>query len=55
MEFIVAEVERSVDGLERLEVNINLSFLAFGSQDFSAVDHQAICGYFVVQLQALLS
>lgn len=54
MEFVVTQVERSVDGLERLEINVNLTFLSFGCDDFTTVDDQAIWGDLVVELETLL-
>ena len=54
MEFIVAKVEGGIDRLERFEVDIDLSFLALRSQNFTTVDHQAIRRDFVIELQSLL-
>lgn len=54
MEFVVAEVERGVDGLERLEVDVDFALLAFGGDDFTAVDNETIWGDFGVKLEALL-
>lgn len=42
MELVVTEVERGVDGLERLEVNVNLSLLSFRGDNFTTVDDQSI-------------
>lgn len=54
MEFIVAEIERGVDGFERFEVNIDFSLLALRSQDFTTIHDETIGGDLVVKLQALL-
>lgn len=54
MELVVTKVKRRVDGLERLEVDIDLTFLSFGRNDFTTVDDQTIRRNFVVQLQTLL-
>ena len=54
MKFIVAEIQRSIDRLERLEINIDLSFFALGCDDFTAVDDQAIRRNLGVELQPLL-
>lgn len=54
VELVVAKVQRRVDGLEGLEVNVDLSFLAFGGQNFTAVDDEAVGGDLVVQLETLL-
>ena len=42
VELVVTEVQGGVDGLEGLEVDIDLALLAFGSDNFTAVDDQAI-------------
>ena len=54
MELVVTEVERGVDGLEGLEIDVDLAFLSLGSQDFTTVDDQAIRRNLVVQLETLL-
>lgn len=54
MELVVAEVERGIDGLEGLEVDIDLAFLAFGGDDFTAVDDEAIGRDTGIELEALL-
>lgn len=54
MEFIITKVERSIDGLERLEIDINLSFFSFGRDNFTTVDHEAVRGDLSVELQTLL-
>lgn len=54
MEFVVAEVQRSVDGLERFKVNVDLAFFSFRGQDFTTVHDQAIRRNLVVQLETLL-
>lgn len=55
VEFVVAKVKRSVYGLERLKVNVNLPLLSFRGDDFTTVDDQSIRGNFVVQFETLLS
>lgn len=54
MELVITKIERGVDGLERLEVDVNLSFLSFGCDDFTAVDDQSIRRHLVVKFQTLL-
>jgi len=54
VEFVVAEVERGVDGLERLEINVDLPLLAFGGDDFTTVDDKTVWRDLVVQLETLL-
>ena len=54
VEFVIAQVERRVDRFERLEIDVDLPLLAFGGDDFAAVDDQSIWRDFVVKLQALL-
>lgn len=54
VEFVVTEVQRGIDGLEGLEVDVDLALLAFGGDDFTAVDNEAIGRDFGVELQALL-
>ena len=48
MKFIVAQVERSVDRLERFKVNVDLAFLALRGDDFTTVYDEAIWGDFGV-------
>ena len=45
MELVVTKVERGIDWLEWLEVDIDLAFLAIFCQDSASVDHQAIWGH----------
>lgn len=54
VELVVTEVQRRVDGLERLEVDVDLSLLALGGQDFTAVDDEAVGRDLVIELEALL-
>ena len=54
MEFIVTEVERSVDGLEGLKVDIDPPLLSFRSDDLTTVHDQTIGWNFGVELEALL-
>lgn len=54
MKFIVAEVERRIDWLEGLEVNVDLPFFAFCGDDFTAVDNQPIGRDLVIKLKPLL-
>ena len=42
VKFVVAQVERSVNGLERFKVNVDLAFLALRGDDFTAVYDEAI-------------
>lgn len=44
VEFVVAKVQRRVDGLEGLKVNVDLLLLAIVSHDCAAVDHEAVGG-----------
>lgn len=54
MELVVAKVERSVDGLKGLEVDVDLPLLAFRGDNFTTVDDQSIRRHLVVQLETLL-
>ena len=54
MELVVAKVQRRVDGLEGLEVDVDLALFAFRGDDFTAVDNQAIGRHLGVEFQALL-
>lgn len=54
VELVVAKVQGGVDGLERLEIDVDLSFLAFLGQDFTTVHNQTVRGDLVVQLETLL-
>jgi hypothetical protein len=54
MELVVAEVEGGVDGLEGLEVDIDLALFAFAGDDFAAVDDEAVGGDSGVEFEALL-
>ena len=54
VELVVAQVKGGVDGLEGLEIDVDLSLLSFLGQDFTTVDDQTIRGDLVVQLETLL-
>jgi hypothetical protein len=54
VELVVTKVQRRVDGLERLEVDIDLALFAFCGDDFTAVDDKAIGRDLGVELQTLL-
>jgi hypothetical protein len=54
VELVVTQVERGVDGLEGLKVDVNLALLSFRSDNFTTVDDQAIRRDLVVQLETLL-
>jgi hypothetical protein len=54
VEFVVAEVQRRVDGLEGFKVDVDLALLALGGDDFAAVDDEAIRGDLGVQFETLL-
>lgn len=54
VEFVVTQVKRGVDGLERLKIYIDLPFLPLRRDDFSTVYDQAIRRNFSVELEALL-
>ena len=54
VEFVVAEIERCVDWLERFEVDVHLSLLAIVGNNCTTIEHQAIVWHSIVQLQALL-
>lgn len=49
MKFVVAQVERRVDGLERFEIQVHLLLFALVRHDRTAVDHQPVRGYSRVQ------
>mmetsp|Transcript_3732 Transcript_3732/g.13105 ORF Transcript_3732/g.13105 Transcript_3732/m.13105 type:complete len:297 (-) Transcript_3732:231-1121(-) len=54
VELVVAKVQRGVDWLEGLEVDVELLLLSLIRDDGSAVNHQAVWWDLVVQLQTLL-
>jgi hypothetical protein len=54
VELVVAQVERRVDGLEGLEVDVDLALLALCGEDLTTVDNEAIGWDLGVQLEALL-
>ena len=54
VKLVVTQIERGVDRLEGLEVDVNLSLLSFRRDDFTTVDDQAIRRHLVVQLETLL-
>lgn len=54
VELVVAKIQRGVDGLERLKVDVDLALLAFLGEDFTAVDNEAVRGNLVVQLESAL-
>jgi hypothetical protein len=54
MELVVTEIQRRVDGLEGLKVDIDLALFTFCSDDFTAVDDKAIGRDLGVELQTLL-
>lgn len=54
MEFVVTQVEGSVDWLEGFEINIHTLFLSFIRDDSSAVNDKTIFGAFVVEFETLL-
>jgi hypothetical protein len=54
VELVVTQVERSVDRLEGLEIDVNLALLSFCGDNFTTVDDQAIGRDLVVQLETLL-
>lgn len=45
VELVVAQVERRVDGLERLEIQVHPLLLTLVRYDRPAVDHQAVRGH----------
>jgi len=54
MEFVIAEVEGGIDRFEGFEIDVDFSLLAFGCQNFTTVDDQAVRRNLVVQLKSLL-
>ena len=54
VEFVVTQIQRGIDGLERLEIYVDLSLLALGGDDFTTVDNQTIWRDFGVELETLL-
>lgn len=54
VELVVAQVQGGVDGLEGLEVDVDLALLAFLGQDFTTVQDKAVRGNLVVELEASL-
>ena len=55
MELIVTQVQRRVDWLERLKINVDALFFAVVSQDSATVQHQAVIRNAGIQLELLLS
>jgi len=54
VELVVTKIERGVDGLEGLKVDVNLPLLSFRGDNFTTVNNQSIRGNLVVQLETLL-
>jgi len=54
VEAVITHVQGCVDGLERLEINTDLLFLALISEDGADKKHKAVGGALVIQLEALL-
>jgi len=54
VEFVVAQIQRRVDGFERFEIDVDLFFFAVVGDDGAAVDDQAVGRDFVVELEPLL-
>ena len=54
MKFVVAEIQRSVDRLEGLKVDVDFLLLALVRHDCAAVDDQAVWGHLGVELEAVL-
>jgi len=54
VKFVVAEVERGVDGLEGLKVDVYLALLPLIGDHRSAIDDEAVFGAFAVKLETLL-
>lgn len=55
VEFVVAKVKRSVDRLERLEINVDLALLTLGGDNFTTVNNETIRRNPRVELETLLS
>ena len=54
MKLVVAKVERRVDWLEGLKVDVDLLLLSLFCDDGAAVDDQAVDGHFGVELEPVL-
>ena len=54
MEFIVTEVEGSVDDLEWLKINVHFLFFAIFCEDSACVKYEAVGWDFGVELESLL-
>jgi hypothetical protein len=54
MKLVVTEVERRVDGLEWLEVDVDFTLFSLGRDNFTTIDNQAIWRNLVVKLETLL-
>ena len=50
VELVIAKVERSVDRLERLEIDCDFLFFSFVCHDRAAVDDQTVCRNYIIIL-----
>lgn len=48
MKLVVAQIQGGIDGLEGLEVDVDLPLLALGGDNFTAVNDQPIGWDFIV-------
>ena len=55
MKFVITEVQRSVDWLEGLKVDIYFTLFAFACDYFTTIDDEPVGRNLVVELQTLLS
>lgn len=55
MELVITKIQRCVDRLEGLEIDVYFPFFSFRGNDFTTVDNQAIWRYLVIQFETLLS
>ena len=50
VEFVVAQIERGIDGLKRLEVNVDSPLLSILSQYSTTVQNESVLRDFVIEL-----
>lgn len=54
VEFVVAEIQGSIDRLEGLKVNVDLLFLALRGHNGTTINHKTVVRHSCVQFESLL-